>query len=336
MVGENPSEICAEMKKICYERGAEDNLTAIVIRVSQAVEPLSTGNQFVPAIQETEEATVATARFSGNDDDSILEIDEAEIPTQNLVMPEKVDESKIPTSEYPTDSVAPNYEETSEEIMLVAPVQEEIPAVQTAEVAPQPLVITAQTIENEPELFKNVEPEKTGGGFFSKLLMSLLLLLIGAVLGAGGYYYWLETNKKPETPQIVQQSPNIPYTAYETLRREVDKAPEKFIERKDLKETAEEKYLLGRAYLLTGDFDNAKIAFEAAQKLIGDAEEVNQEVLKQDIKIGLSVIKHQANKTDFPRAANQSNSNTSSNANTNSASDNRPRSEGQSAPSRIY
>ncbi len=32
---EDPEAVCAEMKRICYERGAEDNLTAVIVRVGE-------------------------------------------------------------------------------------------------------------------------------------------------------------------------------------------------------------------------------------------------------------------------------------------------------------
>lgn len=35
MSGGNPSELCEEMKRRCYQRGAEDNLTAVVVHVGQ-------------------------------------------------------------------------------------------------------------------------------------------------------------------------------------------------------------------------------------------------------------------------------------------------------------
>ncbi len=45
---DNLDDACAEMKRICYERGAEDNLTAIVIRVGdrKASQPTTTGADF--------------------------------------------------------------------------------------------------------------------------------------------------------------------------------------------------------------------------------------------------------------------------------------------------
>src|SRR4051812_23716731 len=52
MSGQNLDDICAEMKRRCYERGAEDNLTAVIVRVGDA--PI--------AIAHDDERTIMTAR----------------------------------------------------------------------------------------------------------------------------------------------------------------------------------------------------------------------------------------------------------------------------------
>ena len=49
-----PTDICRRMKEICYERGAEDNLTAVIVRVLEAAAN-------VPA-DDFEQDTIATAR----------------------------------------------------------------------------------------------------------------------------------------------------------------------------------------------------------------------------------------------------------------------------------
>ena len=48
------------MKEICYERGAEDNLTAVIARVSDVVNEKNNGSYKSAA--DFEETTVATAR----------------------------------------------------------------------------------------------------------------------------------------------------------------------------------------------------------------------------------------------------------------------------------
>jgi protein phosphatase len=52
-----PAAICEEMKRICYERGAEDNLTAIVVRLTDPNHPIA-------EFDGDEERTVSTARMA--------------------------------------------------------------------------------------------------------------------------------------------------------------------------------------------------------------------------------------------------------------------------------
>ena len=325
LMGESPSEICAEFKKLCYERGAEDNLTAVVIRISEAVAPTFTENS-APVAIETEEPTVAAVRAPEFDEDSLLELDEAEIPTQNLVMPQTaVDESKIPTAEYPTTQAEDNLEVAP----AIAEVQEQIAPVAIGEIQPQPPIITAQTIEPDSEVLTSLESEKSGGGFFGKLLAGLLLLLIGAALGAGGYYLWTQMNKPSEVPQLAPQSPNIPYTAFEEARRSVDNEPKTYIAKNaSLTQNAEGGYLLGRAYLLTGDFAKAKSAFEEAKLQLTEVGAVNKAVLSNDIEVGLALAKYPAVQEEFKKSLSKPNSSDSGNSNTNSATENKPKTEG--------
>src|SRR3982751_4532040 len=52
--GQDIEDVCAEMKKRCYERGAEDNLTAVIVRVGDMERTISP--------EEAEDMTLASAR----------------------------------------------------------------------------------------------------------------------------------------------------------------------------------------------------------------------------------------------------------------------------------
>lgn len=315
LLGETPADICAEMKKICYERGAEDNLTAVIIKVTEAVAP-DFAEKSVPVKNETEEATIATARPAAAEIPAPIpfKADEAEIPTQNLVMPQP-DESKIPTAEYPTEQPPENF---------VA--EPEIAPAITAEISPQPAPPEVQpTTSRQPEkeVFSYAEPEKSGGGFFGKLLRSLLLLLIGAGLGAGGYYYYLQQNKPVETPSLpttVDQT-DTAISLFEKGRRAADTEPMKFIEaHKGNARNAEDYYLLGRAYLLMNNFIEAEKSFKEAQNQIGEVGVVNRQVLSNDINTGLMIATLPAAQEEYKKKVNTSNANVSVSPNSNSNS----------------
>lgn len=318
MLGATPAEICDELKKLCYERGAEDNLTAVVIKVSQAVAPVAAVNPMQFSNSEIEESTVATPRMQEQAEAVLPDFDENEIPTQNLVMPQAViNESQISTAEYPTDNSSDDVAETPEVIQKVEEIAPIAPVVAT-ETAP----VQSRKTEYGKETISDDEPKK-GGGFFGKLLGSLLLLLIGAAVGAGGYYYWLETNKKPETPQlpVVVDPADAAISNFEKSRRTADENADKFIEaNKNEPPNAEKLYLLGRAALLKNNFKEAENYFKQAQTQLEEIHPSNRKVLENDINIGLTIATNEAAQTDIKKRMTEK---SNSSANTNSATGNK-------------
>lgn len=321
LMGGTPTEICEELKKLCYERGAEDNLTAIVVKISKAVAPVSAPQNIPSAVIETEEQTVATPRVSDyQDEDFLLDVDENDIPTQNLVMPQAVEESNIPTAEYPTETPVENYvEETSAPVMAQIS-QEPAPVAAVEPIAPQPAVITGQSIVPDADLFTETESEKPkSGGFIGKLFGALLWLLLGAAIGAGGFWYWTQMNKQAELPpQLpVMDAAEAAVSTFEKGRRTADDEPTKYIEaNKNEVKNAEKLYLLGRAALLNNSFKEAETYFKEAQTQLSEVHKSNQKTLKNDISLGLTIATSEAAQTEFKK---QSLSNSSSSANANSA-----------------
>jgi serine/threonine protein phosphatase PrpC len=303
------SEICAQMKEICYERGAEDNLTAVIIRAGEAAAP--TNGQFEA---DLDEPTIAAARPVIADSAAAFEAasDEAETPTQNLSM------SDVPQPYEPDELPPPDYSEseTDESKPIVPKIDASVSEAKNFEDAEQKREVI--TVETE---------EKDGDGFFGKLLSSLLLLIVGAVLGAGAYYFWMQNNKPVEVPQITQmQSPNIPFTAFEEARRKVDAEPEKFIiaNGSATQQNAEAYYLLGRAYLLTGKFGEAKKAFDEAKNHLGEIGAVNSKVLENDIEAGSIIATNPFAQEEFKKKLTQKQTDTTvpTNANVNAQNGN--------------
>ncbi|HEY0426942.1 MAG TPA: protein phosphatase 2C domain-containing protein [Pyrinomonadaceae bacterium] len=276
------AELAGKMKEICYERGAEDNLTAVIVKVGEAAAQQSTNGKPDSTFEsdfesDFEEPTIAVARANMADEAPMINAEavEADIPTQNLSMhdvaPQAQTEESTP-GDYPetaeTKPIVPKLETTASDAQNVVNAE------------PERKVINVETNENQES------------GFFGKLFSSLLLLIIGAVLGAGAYYYWMQNNKPPVVaPQITQmQSPNIPYTAFEDARRKVDDAPQNFINAVAASpRNAEDYYLLGRAYLLTGKIAEAKTSFDNAKNHLAEIGAVNSKVLATDIEAGLAI-----------------------------------------------
>jgi protein phosphatase len=300
----SPAEIVRKMKEVCYERGAEDNLTAVIARVTDKVMS-GFASQTNKTSAEYEEATVATARPAAINNDAVYAAqslgDEEEIPTQNLQMPVvnkfQPEEISYP-QEVPTSEIRNN-----QNSMSFQAENAETPPVQKREVT---------------------RGGKRSGGFFGKVLTPLLMLLLGAISGAGIYHLWAQNNLKPETPQLLPvQVSNIPLTSFEEARRKVDQNPQQYIAANTISpESAEDFYLLGRAFLLNGKFNEAKQMFLQAKDRLSQTGEVNSQVLANDIVMSLAVINDEFAKREIQKELNLDNSEadmqTNANTNTNS------------------
>jgi hypothetical protein len=124
-------------------------------------------------------------------------------------------------------------------------------------------------------------------------------------------------NQQPEFPQLAQQSQNIEISSFETLRRSVDNDPNSYINKNaNITQDAEGLYLLGRAYLLTGKYPEAKKSFVDAKNKLAQASLVNGGVLANDIALGLTIVEESAAQTKFQNQISTKNSPTN-NPNTN-------------------
>ena len=260
MYDDTPENICQRMKEICYERGAEDNLTAVIAKVTDKVVDVAP-DETIPVQDDLEESTVAVARQP---------IDE-ESPDEQLF----------------------DDEETQP---LVMPPSEETPA--------QKAIVSNETIKHTDEIKREVKPVQAEKKIDSsnKVLPYLFMLFLGCVLGAGLIYLWTRNNKPAETPQQIQQmqSPNIEISSFENLRRSVDNDPNSFINfNANITQDAEGLYLLGRAYLLTGKYPEAKKSFEDARNKLGQVNAANRNVLINDIALGLAVADEAAAQMKF-------------------------------------
>lgn len=343
-----PAEICERMKTLCYERGAEDNLTAVIVKIVGA----EAGMPEVPPttqLSEIEEATVASARSAVAETSSAGFSDyDGEVPTtRNLVMPDSMETetpSEIPQTQQFTDS--------DEDYLIQEPeVQEEtFPKEESDSGTPKTMQSadslsfparesdsemasdsSAKTAEREISYNDYSTEAKSGGGFIGKLLGSLILLIVGAILGVAGYYAW-QTFVAPiaEVPSLKPQTTNIPNNSTENLRADADRKPLEVIRR--LEETpqkdASDYYILGRAHLANKNYKEATVAFLEARNRLKDVTDTDtKEVLKTDIAQGLVVSQNKTEQEMYEKERKMTNGNES---NSNSTDNNSGASGGQS------
>lgn len=306
-----PVTICQQMKEICYERGAEDNLTAVIVRFSGSA---------VTETSDYEESTVASARQPMSEValDKTHEFDE--IPTQNLQMPAGFTENYETDKTVDLSQQANNLQADSESMG------------ENVQIAANPGESNAVTVERYEKSYSIDEPSSSSG-ILGKILLFLLGLIFGVLLGAGVFYLYSTMMPKQEPPKIPQmQTLNIGYTAFEDNRRNVDKDPQKFISTMNVPAAdSEDFYLLGRAQFLLGKYPEAKDSFEKAKQRLVEYKGDNKVTLQNEIAFGLAGVNNGFSQKVFEseksgtKSANTANSNVSSNAsnsNTNQKPDN--------------
>jgi hypothetical protein len=296
------------MKEICYQRGAEDNLTAVIAKIPAAL----AGNSVVKTNKikaDFEEQTVATARpIEIADTISIENSAAGDFPTKELQIPatESFQSTKVVESH-----TVPLTSETA------PPVNERVEVVQTGskekiEIKP----VQEIKVENDVKSYRS--KDEGSSRILGKILSSLLWVILGGLLGAGLYHLFLRNNQPIEPQPQQAQSSNNPLTSFEEARRAVDNNPELFIFNSGAKaERTEDFYLLGRANLLSGKFPEAKNMFLQAKERLGQTNDTNSRVLANDIETGLIIVNVPSAQEAFVKALNSNKTNANTQANSN-------------------
>lgn len=248
-------EVCDEMKKRCYERGAEDNLTAVVVRVGMPERANKTFDELEKTVDPL--ATMGLARTLPGDaatHDADATVEMAPVnnpplqPASRTAFPPPSADAAVVAHSSATDYNAP-------------------PGAQ-------------------PVAGNHTSRPSAGGRIFR----GLVLLILGALAGAAAAHYgriFYQQRMAAQTPPEAAASPSPlqvtedPALTFEKRRREVDRSPSEWlasgmqaeltkqnIQRPQDSTDPEFQYLYGRALLLTGDQEGAIGAFEQAiQKL---------------------------------------------------------------------
>ena len=308
--------ICNKMREMCFERGAEDNLTAIVAKVKTHAQAKTAASGNNAQTVDAEEITVATPRPAVTDsqESSVTEDLDDEIPTQQLKMPEEAQNDQ-------SEETTP-YEIVEERLEEEAEISE-----QNAESAEEPIssqlvdsnlevegeeinedFISTQEFPEEDEIEEDLEelqepiftdlPEdnevvatQKGTSLIGSIVSSIGIFLIGAMLGAGLYYVFSQNTVPPVQPAPVQQTSPETENDFLASKRAVDGNPEEFIaENSENPNTAEDFYLLGRAYFFAGDFVESQNAFNQAKERLDEFEEEDRSVIQNEIAVFLNNI----------------------------------------------
>jgi protein phosphatase len=304
--GDSLDATCEEMKRRCYERGAEDNLTAVVVRVGAQearIAPGATASDDDERTLLTERTTAQASAVAGGQ-------------LHNVAASRKQFQNPLTTSashSLPDSTAAPragnnklriNTEETAA-----------FDAADTADTATQP----TRPVETQPR-----SPTGRASSWFGVLL---LLLLASAAAFYGGIRYQqnkaagantvVAANDPPAPVATATQRPaselNINDT-YTRLRAAVDLSPSLEAQRmagenggRPLDSTdAVFLALYGRALFLSGKYAEAVEALKRANDRVDAQRAPGRDPVRLDTRLALAAAALRANNADALRLASDS------------------------------
>ncbi|QQS41758.1 MAG: protein phosphatase 2C domain-containing protein [Acidobacteriota bacterium] len=285
--------LCQTIKDICYERGAEDNLTAVVVR---AESQFPEGFEMDGGVAEDEEETIATARH------------EEEPEVVEVGAPFAVESAEAP-AEQPEPAVAAfaGEEAASDEAAAIA-----------ADTDSESISMTSSNSQSFLSILSDGSSSDDGGnsvssdeevaaksGSFGKVLgrifAGIVLLALGAAVGAAGYHFWtVFTQPEPVAQLEPVPTEQISVPTFEQTKAKVYEDPVASIATLSANpRNAEDYYFLGLAYLLNERYDEAAVALTNASERLPDYEEAQRDNLAKEIALARSVVTNPAARTAF-------------------------------------
>ena len=266
--------VCAELKRRCFDRGAEDNLTAVVVRVG-----------------EPSEASLE-ARFGAR----TLSI---EHPPAVAAAPRKA------------NSFAGNLDSTEETPGPASQVAAPLAAPSAAVAAPAAEYRPINIPEKEPA--RGSAGRAVARFFFFLLFLAGVGGAFYAGTNYRGPLPF-GLSRSPEIVPITQPTPVNPLFAFEKSRRDVDQAPAKWLSSELPEELRRQAitqplnatephflYLYGRASLLSGNAEEAGKAFELAITAADQSPNTENTTIRKEAVLALAALAIKFEK-DRPRA----------------------------------
>jgi serine/threonine protein phosphatase PrpC len=265
--------LCGELKRLCYERGAEDNLTAVAVCVGSPISAQERTDDLDRTIQPETTPPVSPIAATQTMQGTELESAGTLLPPSRKAFPG-------------SDTPAPVVQETVPE-----------------EAATSPAIERRLEVPEGPPSKSGVE--RTMTRFF---MFVLFLAVVGAAFYAGRKYKGSIPYVDPSASPSAQVSPtpiagDDPLLKFERSRREVDNDPNAWLATQMKNELlrqgiqqpldstdAEFLYLYGRASLLIGNNDEATKAFEAAIGKANLASPQANSTLKKEAALGLAAV----------------------------------------------
>ncbi|MCU0237928.1 MAG: protein phosphatase 2C domain-containing protein [Pyrinomonadaceae bacterium] len=301
---QNPVEVCREMKNLCYNRGAEDNLTAVVIKAESV---------WVDENAD-DEPTISNVRPNfANSFPPTQSFEQNEIPTRELQNSFKKEEEDYNQSK--------EFNNSSSQLSVPTNHSKD-GAIFRVEGA------GGAASDDDVRQYEQMQAERAyiidhsrRESMFGRIFKALFLMAFGGILGIAGYYALTDYGKQQpiKTEQTVSQTPNLPYLTFEENRRNVDKDSRKYLETNGANaKDAEDFYLIGRANLNLLNYKQAIENFRKSKELLPNVSEINKKSLENELNVVLAMLADEDAVKRFEKERSVS-QNTAVNAVTNTA-----------------
>ncbi len=263
--------VCGELKRRCFERGAEDNLTAVVVRVGEAAAGAQDGSLGEQTLSleyppETAGARAADGVFGGN----LNRTEDALVPSSRLAFPS-------------VDSLAIS------------------PAVGTQN---KPMNIPAAKPSGG-----GIGRSIARFFFFLLFVAGVAAAFYAGSRYQGPLPFSLGRSPEISPVALATPTPEDPLVTFEKTRREVDRSPADWLSTTMPKEMARQNlinpldsnqptflYLYGRALLMSGSYEEAGKALEQAIVRCNQAPNAENDALKREAVLALATATLKSNK----------------------------------------
>jgi len=307
--GDSLDATCEEMKRRCYERGAEDNLTAVVVRVGASARTASSAS---PSAAEDDERTLLTER-------TVQEAHAGLGQAHNVAASTPRFQNPLTTSashSLPDSSAAPRAGNSKLRINTEETHAADDTTAAAAAVAAQP---------------RPVQPEQRSPTGRAGRWFGVVLLLLGASMAAfyGGIRYQQNKAQPVAEPQTAGNNSAVPTPSAQTptpagelnindtytrLRAAVDLSPTAEAQRmageyggRPLDSNdAVFLALYGRALFLSGKYPEAVEALKRANDRIDAERAPGRDPLRLDTRLALAAAALRANNAEAMRFASDS------------------------------
>lgn len=293
-VEDDASAICQNIVNICYERGAENKVTAVVVKSTEKNAALTADD-----LEEEAEKTVVAAETSLTKDGT-----SADVNFQNVETPSEAPAKEFSGPKFKLKKPSPTTDRApAKESVKNYPVAYSSSAskgsnskVRTKlESKGQMKFGTSFELKTWVDQIKDIKLFRSAPDFLHVVFSVLPWALLGITLLILIYLIWMNRSGEdlPKNAENLKtQSQNAVLISFEQRRRNVDNDPAKYIDENITPKSAIDIYLLGRAYFLQKNYPQAKIYLEQAKRdlLNENFSMTNRKALQNEILMMMTII----------------------------------------------